>query len=87
MKLCILLFTAVGRQSLASEVIVSPKQENLQNVRLAQLRRIKVNPRLFATWHKKKGKHWEDDMMIQVLWGLSWVTIQDVIKGIYSITI
>lgn len=46
---------AVGRQSLASEVIMSPKQEKLQNVRLAHLRKDKGEPKIKATW-RKKGK-------------------------------
>lgn len=49
------LFMAVGRQSLASEVIMSPKQEKLQNVRLAHLRKDKGEPKIKATW-RKKGK-------------------------------
>lgn len=53
MKLCILLFMAVGRQSLASEVIMSPRQEKPQNARLAQLRKDKGEPKIKATWHKK----------------------------------
>lgn len=55
---------AVGRQSLASEVIMSPKQEKLQNVRLAHLRKDKGEPTIKATWHKK-GKHWEHDTLYE----------------------
>lgn len=67
-KLCILLFMAVGRQSLASEVIMSPMQEKLQNARLAQLRNKKMHPRL-RQHGIKGGKHWEDDIIVQITLG------------------
>lgn len=47
---------------------MSPMQEKLQNARLAQLRNKKMHPRL-RQHGIKWGKHWEDDIIVQITLG------------------